>query len=80
MTIEKVSAGICEIDPVKNDPEALDDDMLKRLYKPQAMHLYIQMYKTHPFRFQGTDGFLLAEALPQAPPMNAILRFAAVRF
>jgi len=32
MTIEKVSAGICEIDPVEKDPEALDDDMLKRLY------------------------------------------------
>ena len=30
--IEKTSAGICEIDPVKNDPEPLDDDMLKRLY------------------------------------------------
>lgn len=26
--IEKASAGICEIDPVKNDPESLDDDML----------------------------------------------------
>lgn len=30
--IEKASAGICEIDAGKIDPDALDDDTLKRLY------------------------------------------------
>lgn len=30
--IEKASAGICEIDAGKIDPDTLDDDTLKRLY------------------------------------------------
>ena len=35
--------------------------------------------KNHPFRFYGTDGFLLVEALPQAP-VNAVFQTAAARF
>ncbi|MCI7639213.1 MAG: hypothetical protein MSS60_05240, partial [Clostridiales bacterium] len=35
--------------------------------------------KNHPFPFYRTNGFLLVEALPQAP-MNAALRTAAARF
>lgn len=39
----------------------------------------LQMRKTHPFRFCGTNGFLLVEAPPQAP-VNAIFQIAATRF
>ena len=39
----------------------------------------LQMRKTHPFRFHGTDGFLLVEALPQAPA-NTVFQTAAARF
>ena len=35
--------------------------------------------KNHPFRFHGTDGFLLVEVLPQAP-VNAVFQTAAARF
>lgn len=31
------------------------------------MHLYYKCEKPHPFRFCGTNGFLLVEAPPQAP-------------
>ena len=30
--IEKASSGICEIDAGESDPDAFDDDTLKRLY------------------------------------------------
>ena len=43
------------------------------------MHLYIQMRKNHSFRSHGTDGFLLVEALPQAPVI-AVYQTAAARF
>ena len=35
--------------------------------------------RNHPFCFRGTDGFLLVEALPQAP-VNAVFQTAAARF
>ena len=35
--------------------------------------------KSHPFRFHRVNGFLLVEALPQAP-INAVFQTAAARF
>lgn len=43
------------------------------------MHLYIQMRKPIHSAFHGTDGFLLVEALPQAP-VNAVFQTAATQF
>lgn len=48
-------------------------------YNSSKQCICITNAKTHPFRFCGTNGFLLVEAPPQAP-VNAIFQIAATRF
>ena len=44
-----------------------------------ALHALGITDQNHPFRFHGTDGFLLVKALPQSM-VNAVFQSAAARF